>query len=114
MSRPEIVVQIQCANRDYDTINLEESIILDAMSKVAADAFAARGLPAPEWLSNQRRALNRLIIVKTQEDLEYRLKKAEQRRTQLMTPGEQREAVDAEIAALRAALGEHTPNVPSS
>jgi len=111
----EIITTIQCANRDYDTINLEESVILDGLSKVAADAFMARSLPVPEWLSNQRRALNHLIIVKMQEELEYRLKKAEQRRTQLMTPGEQREALDTEIAALRAALGEHTPtNVAGS
>lgn len=107
------VLTLQCNNRDYETISLEESVILDAVSKVAADAFMARSLPVPEWLNNQRRALGRLITIKMQEDLEYRLKRAEQRRTQLMTPGEQREALDAEIVALRTALGEHTPNVAS-
>lgn len=105
MSKPELLLWMRCDRRDYDVIDLEEAVMLAEFSEVAAGAFAKRQLQVPDWLLNQSKALTRFIKVKSEEALEAQLKRLEARRTQLMTPTEQRESLDVEIAALRAAIG---------
>lgn len=106
MARPEILFILKCQKANYDLLDLEEAVVLAGLTVSASQAFTARHLQVPEWLLDQEKALERFIKVKTEEELELRLKRLEAKRTQLMTPTEQREKVDQEIAALRAAIGE--------
>jgi hypothetical protein len=101
----ELVQMLRCSKRSFDLIDLEEAVVVKGLGTVVAQEFTSNGLDVPEWLSNQQKALKRLISLKAQEALEAKLKRAQARRATLMTPTEQREQLDAEIAALEAAVG---------
>lgn len=105
MPKTEFMTMLRCTRHDFDILDAEEAIILAGFGEVAVEAFTSRHLQVPEWLLGQNKALERFIKVKTEEELEMRLKRAEARRATLMTPTEQRELLDQEIAALRTALG---------
>ena len=108
MPKPELLLFLRCPKRDYDLLDIEEGVILAGVGDTAVQAFTNRHLQVPEWLLNQQKALERFIRLKSEEELELRLKRAEQKRATLMTPTEQREQLDTEIATLRAAIGGST------
>jgi hypothetical protein len=89
---------------DLDRNGVEELVAFAAFAKMLHAEFQARNLPAPEWLDDKIRQLNREITSRGRDALEMRLKEIRAQRTQLMTPSEKREALAAEEAALEAQL----------
>jgi hypothetical protein len=106
VAKPEILVALRCAKRDFDILDLDEAVILAGLGDSAVQAFVSRSLTVPDWLQNQQKALGRFIRLKHEEELELKLKRAEAARATHATQAERREQLDTEIAALRAELGQ--------
>lgn len=89
---------------DLDRLALDEALVYAAFAKSLHAEYDARNIPAPEWLDDRIRQLNREITSRGRDALEMRLKEIRAQRSQLMTPTEKREALAAEEAALAAQL----------
>lgn len=89
---------------DLDRLALDEMLAYMAFAKGLHVEYGTRNIPAPEWLDDRIRQLNREIAARGRDALELRLKEIRAQKTQLMTPTEKREALAMEEAELTAKL----------
>lgn len=94
----------QLKRLDVDRMQLDETLALAAFAKSLHAEYDARAIPAPEWLDDSVRTLNREISMRTRDALEMRLKEIRAQKTQLESAGEKRERLAREEEELTAKL----------
>ena len=95
----------QLKRLDVNRLQLDEALAYAAFAKGLRQEYDTRNIPAPEWLDDAIRALNKDVEGRRRDALEMRLKEIRAQKTQLMTPAEKREALAAEEAELVGKLG---------
>lgn len=87
-----------------DVTSLEDALALEVGAETLRANYVKHNIPVPEWLDDTARRLARHIETQTREAKELRLKEIKSQRENLATAAEKREKLDAEAAALEAAL----------
>ena len=98
-----------------DRLSLDELLMLRATARVLRSEYGTQVIPAPEWLEDAERRLNRELYLRRQDELEKQLREARNARAAIATPDEKRGRLDDQIAALEKLLaGEQTPTTPAA
>lgn len=95
----------QLKNLNIEKTSLDEMILLSASARALNSEYEANGTVAPEWLSDARRMLGREIKVRTQNQLEMRLRELEAADAADRTASERRADRAKEREKIEAALG---------
>jgi len=88
---------------------MDEMLALRMFGKQLRGEYETANIPAPEWLDDKVRQLNREIELRRRDTLEMRLKEIRAQRTQLLTPSERRVQLEVEEAELNKQLGNAVP-----
>lgn len=97
---PEEIMDIEFdAITDFDLF-----VFMVAAINQAAGAYANLGLTAPEWLTEKQNEATSALTVRIKAEKARELKRLRARRETLATPSEQREKIEARMAALEKEL----------
>jgi hypothetical protein len=91
---------------DVERTDLDEMVALSTFGLSMKVEYERLTIPVPEWLETRLGELDRTIRSQRREALEKKVKELEARKDALKTAEQKRQDVDAELAKVKAALGE--------
>jgi hypothetical protein len=96
-------------NLNLTRLELDEAVELSVGAEMLREGYKRHALPAPEWLDDAIRSLDRYIGDRTRDAAEMELRELAQAEAADRTAGERKEARAKRRAELEAKLGKNAP-----